>query len=340
MKLTETNRVEASTRNRRPCRWITFEPKEARKWTNVGKLDVSKIACVIFLLCSATVMAAPATVKLSTLYSFCSQGNCVDGATPYAGLVQASQGNFNGTTYAGGSNNEGTIFEISAGGQLSTLYSFCSQTNCSDGSAPYAGLLQTTGGNFYGTTENGGATGNGTVFKISPAGTLTTLHSFDGTDGFIPYAGLIQVAGHDFYGTTAGGESGTNVSGTVFKITAKGKLTTLYSFCSKPNCTDGANPWAVLVRGADRNFYGTTAAGGTYICKTRGKQKIGCGTVFKITPKGKLTTLYNFCSRGGSNCTDGAGPLAGLLKASDGSFYGTTTDGGALCERHGFQNQP
>jgi len=291
-------------------------------------LRLSKLACSILLFYAATKIASSEKVSLTTLYSFCSETNCADGSTPYAGLVQASDGSFLGTTYLGGANNGGTVFKINAEGKLTTLYSFCSQTGCTDGNSPYASLLHANG-DFYGTTETGGAEGDGTVFEIGTAGALTVLHSFDGSDGFNPYAGLIQAADRNFYGTTGGGESGPNVSGTVFKITSKGKLITLYSFCSQPNCTDGANPWGVLVQATDGNFYGTTGAGGTHVCKKRGEQKIGCGTVFKITPKGKLTTLYNFCSHGGSNCTDGSEPLAGLVGGSDGSFYGTTSGGGA-----------
>lgn len=271
---------------------------------------------------------APAQT-LTTLYSFCSQANCADGSTPYAGLVQSADGSFFGTTYTGGTNNDGTVFRINAKGSFKSLYSFCSQTNCADGSNPYAAVLQGPTRNFYGTTESGGASNAGAVFKLTPSGTLSVLHSFDGSDGFTPYAGLVRAPGGDFYGTTGGNGSGAQISGTVFKITPAGKLTTLHQFCSKSNCTDGANPWGVLVQGKDGNFYGTTSAGGTHVCKTRGQEKIGCGTVFSVTPGGKLTTLHNFCSRGGSNCTDGVTPLAGLVEANDGSFYGTTSGGGA-----------
>jgi uncharacterized repeat protein (TIGR03803 family) len=268
----------------------------------------------------------------TTLYSFCSEAGCADGSTPYAGLLQATDGSFFGTTYTGGSNDGGTVFRIDMKGRLKTVYSFCSQTGCADGSSPYAGLLQAPSRNFYGTTESGGAASAGSVFKLTPSGTLSVLHSFDGSDGFTPYAGLVRAPGGNFYGTTGGSGSGATISGTVFKVTPAGKLTTLHQFCSKTNCTDGANPWGVLVEAKDGNFYGTTAAGGTHVCKTRGQEKIGCGTVFRITPNGKLTTLYNFCSQGGNNCTDGVTPLAGLVEARDGSFYGTTSGGGAKAD--------
>jgi uncharacterized repeat protein (TIGR03803 family) len=275
------------------------------------------------------------------LYSFCSQNGCTDGEFPYAPLVQATDGNFYGTTANGGayefgcldSRDCGTVFKVTAGGALTTLYSFCSQSGCPDGYYPYAGLVQATDGNFYGTTRRGGASlYYGTVFKITPGGTLTTLHSFCSesacTDGGWPYAGLVQATDGNLYGTTwigganttacggsvAGGNPGC---GTVFKITPGGTLTTLYSFCSQSRCTDGDYPQAGLVQGTDGNFYGTTSEGGAY----------GGGTVFKITPGGTLTTLYSFCSQSG--CTDGTYPLAGLVQDTDQNLYGTTFYGGA-----------
>jgi uncharacterized repeat protein (TIGR03803 family) len=247
--------------------------------------------------------------------------NCTDGAYPLAGLIQATDGNFYGTAYAGGVNGNGTAFKITPAGTLTTLYSFCSQANCGDGETPYAALVQGTDGNFYGTTYAGGSSSNcnggcGTVFKITSANTLSTLHGFAGTDGSAPYAALVQAIDGNFYGTTEGG--GTNGYGTVFKITPGGTLTTLYSFCSQTNCGDGAYPLAGLIQATDGNFYGTTEVGGTN----------GYGTVFKITPGGTLTTLYSFCSQ--TNCGDGASPLAGLIQATDGNFYGTTDYGGTM----------
>jgi len=267
-----------------------------------------------------TVFKITPSGSLTTLYSFCSQASCVDGAIPYAGLVQGGDGNFYGTTFEGGTNSDGTVFKITPAGSLTTLYSFCSQANCADGAFPYAGLVQGSDGNFYGTTFEGGTNSDGTVFKITPAGSLTTLYSFcsqaNCADGAIPFAGLVQGSDGNFYGTTF--EGATNGDGTVFKITPAGSLTTLYSFCSQSNCTDGALPYAGLVQGSDGNFYGTTLDGGAVAF---------VGTVFEITPAGSLTTLYSFCSQ--SNCTDGEFPYAGLVQGGDGNFYGTTFEGGA-----------
>jgi uncharacterized repeat protein (TIGR03803 family) len=139
-----------------------------------------------------------------------------DGIQPQAGLVQASNGSLYGTTQGGGTNNEGTVFKITQGGTLTSLHSFCSQTGCPDGSSPYAGLVQATDGNLYGTTKFGGANNDGTIFKITLSGTLTTLHSFDATDGSDPYAALVQDTNGSFYGTTL--TNGSNTYGTVFRL--------------------------------------------------------------------------------------------------------------------------
>jgi len=280
-----------------------------------------------------TVFRITPSGTLTTLYSFCRQprdGFCTDGAYPEDGLVQASDGNFYGTTYGGGASNNcgysgcGTVFRITPSGTLTTLHSFAG----ADGAIPTAGLVQATDGNFYGTTYGGYYSGNytfGTVFRITPSGTLTTLYSFcqrNGcTDGGAPWAGLVQASDGNFYGTTHQG--GTNGYGTVFKITPWGTLTTLYSFCAQSGCPDGRVPFAGLVQASDGNFYGTTYYGGT---NCGGNDNYGCGTVFKITPSGALTTLYSFCPQTG--CTDGAYPFAGLVQATDGNFYGTTYDGG------------
>jgi len=260
--------------------------------------------------------------KLTTLYNFCSQSGCADGADPYAALIQDTNGNLYGTTEAGLSSSYGAVFKITPSGKLTTLYNFCSQSGCTDGAYPWAGLVQATNGNFYGATYEGGAYDEGAVFKITPSGELTTLHSFDGTDGAYPYAGLIQATNGNLYGTTSYG--GANSGGTVFKITPSGTLTTLYSFCSQSGCTDGESPLAGLVQAADGNFYGTTYEGGAY----------DEGTVFKITPSGKLTTLQSF------NGTDGYYPYAVLIQATDGNFYGTASLGGAYGDGTVFKITP
>jgi uncharacterized repeat protein (TIGR03803 family) len=329
----------------------------------MDKFNWGKRAYSVFLLCATTAIALRAQT-FTTLHSF----NLTDGAAPWAGLVQASDGKLYGTTRGGGAKNYGAVFRITPSGTLTTRHSFCSQYGCPDGAYPYAGLVQATDGNFYGTTFKGGAHTYGTVFKISPSGSLTPLYSFCSksgcADGTFP-AGLVQATNGNFYGTTVGG--GAHVRGTVFKITPSGTLTTLYSFCSKSGCTDGTDPHAGLVQATDGKFYGTTYVGGAtnhgtvfkitpsgtlttlhsfdgtdggypeaaaLIQATDGNLygttppggAHGVGTVFKITPSGSLTTLYSFCSK--VNCTDGQYPEAALVQDTNGTFYGTTLEGG------------
>jgi uncharacterized repeat protein (TIGR03803 family) len=289
---------------------------------------------------TATVAPTPTatpTYTQSDLYSFCSQGgtNCTDGAQPAASLVQAHDGNFYGTTLEGGTNypasgGGGTVFQISPSGTHTTLYNFCGQggTNCTDGVIPRV-LIEGPDGNFYGTTEGGGAYAGGTVFKVTSTGTLTTIYSFCSlggsscTDGGDPVGGLTLGSDGNFYGTTEGG--GSNGGGTIYMLTPSGVLSTLYNFCSQggSGCTDGKDPAATLVQGSDGYFYGTTYGGGAN----------AAGTVFKISPSPSFTftSLYSFCSLGGTACTDGSTPqgVAGLVEGPDGNFYGTTEKGGA-----------
>ena len=187
--------------------------------------------------------------------------------------------------------------------------------NGTNGANPYAVLVSDPTGNLYGTTQFGGAYGQGEVYKIAPDGTETVLHSFCSdfptcSDGSQPFGGLVLATNGIFYGTTLH---------TVFRITPAGDLTTLYTFCSLSGCADGEFPYDSLVQGSDGNFYGTTALGGTDTQTCGGS----CGTVFKITPEGALTTLHTF------HGLDGWGPLAGLILGGDGNFYGTAPGGGA-----------
>jgi uncharacterized repeat protein (TIGR03803 family) len=245
-----------------------------------------------------------AGTTLTTLHTFSGS----DGAHPYAGLIKGTDGNLYGTTYAGGASNDGTIFKFdTAGATLTTLHSFSG----SDGATLQAGLIQGTDGNLYGTTLYGGASNNGTIFRIDTAGaTLTILHSFSGSDGATPITGLIQAPSGNFYGTTYyGGLSGN--AGTIFKIdTAGTTLTTLRVFSG----SDGGVPYAGVIRGTDGNLYGTTWGGGAN----------GKGTIFKVDAAGAtLTTLHSFTG------TDGEQPQAGLIQGTDGNLYGTTAVGGA-----------
>jgi uncharacterized repeat protein (TIGR03803 family) len=247
----------------------------------------------------ATSVSIACVSNFTLLHSFV--GGSSDGADPYHTLIQGSDGNFYGTTLAGGASNVGTIFKITPSGTESVLYSFTI--------VAYSGLVQSSDGNIYGTTASGGASGRGTVFKITPSGTETLLYSFPAGSSD-PYCGLVQGSDGNFYGTTGAG--GASDDGTVFKITPSGTETGLYAFATTG--TNGQTPYAGLIQGTDGNFYGTTYFGGAN----------GFGTVFKVTPSGIETVLYSFA--GGS---DGEHPYAAVIQGGDGDFYGTTYQGGS-----------
>lgn len=249
------------------------------------------------------------------LYTF-TGGN--DGANPYGTLLRRN-GNLYGTTYAGGTDNAGTVFKLAPGGTETVLYSF---TGGSDGGNPLAQrLIRDAAGNLYGTTLAGGTNNGGTVFRLAPDGTETVLHAFTGgNDGSNPSAGLIANGKGDLFGTTLGG--GANSGGTVFRLASDGTESVLHAF---GGANDGAHPLAVLVRDKAGNFYSTTDLGGTN----------NQGAVFKLAPGGTETVLYSFT--GGS---DGGTPEAGLIGDAAGNLYGTADTGGANSEGIVFELAP
>ena len=252
--------------------------------------------------------------QLTTLHSFCSQTNCSDGGQPIGGLMVAANGVFYGTTEGGGATNGGTVFSITSGGAFTTLYNFCAQTSCTDGSFPAAAMVQATNGKLYGSTDFGGTYNRGTIFSISTAGSFASVHTFN--RGINPSPNpLIQGADGNLYGTTAQG--GTYRDGTVFRLTPAGTLTYLHSFCTESGCVDGELPYVGLAQGNDGNFYGTTSGGGRIYY---------AGTVFEITPTRSFSTLYSFCAQ--TACLDGSAAM-GLMQATNGNFYGVTKDGGS-----------
>ncbi|MFY9844520.1 MAG: choice-of-anchor tandem repeat GloVer-containing protein [Terriglobales bacterium] len=277
------------------------------------RFNAWKHAFAVLAFCVGAVLLVPART-LKTIRNF----HGWDGNNPYSALIQGTDGNLYGTTVDGGAYHGGTIFKITPNGELTRLYSFCSQDSCADGEYPVMALVEGPDGNFYGTTQSGGTSGGwGTVFKITPMGTLTTLYSFGGPDGAGPYSPLLIARNGNFYGTTNGG--GNSNAGTVYAITSTGTLTTLYNFCSQAGCTDGQYPVGALIQASDGEIYGTTHAGGSYAaCNVD-----GCGTVFKITLSGKLTTLHAF------DATDGDYPYGGVVEGAGKIFYGTTGAGGA-----------
>jgi uncharacterized repeat protein (TIGR03803 family) len=226
-------------------------------------------------------------------------------------------------TEGGGTTNGGTIFKITPSGTITTLHSFCAGTGCSGVDIPVAGLIRASDGNFYGTNDGDSPDNLVTLFRMTPLGDVTTVHTFCTfcSDGNNPWGNLVQAPNGNLYGTTFSG--GADGGGTVYKVTPAGDFTTLYSFCGLHHpCPDGTAPFAGLVLGTDGDFYGTASENGN---NNRSCQPI-CGTIFHITPQGTLTTLYKFCNL--TPCTDGSGPDDGIMQSTDGSFYGVTTFGG------------
>jgi uncharacterized repeat protein (TIGR03803 family) len=252
-----------------------------------------------------TVFQVTTNGTLTTLVSF----NSANGANPYAGLTLGLDGNFYGTTYRGG-NGYGTVFQVTTNGTLTTLANFAN----SNGANPYAGLSVGIDGNFYGTTLNGGSifssftSGAGTVYKVTPAGQLTSLVNMTANTGQSPYAGLTLGPDSNFYGVCS-----MSSGGTFFKVTTNGTLTMLNNaFFFQHSYL----PYATLMLGPDGNFYGTT----------RGLGSDGdYGSVFETTTNGSFTELAYWSN----TTTNGAYPYAGLSLGNDGNLYGTTSSGGS-----------
>jgi uncharacterized repeat protein (TIGR03803 family) len=260
------------------------------------------------LLATAAVLCAAAFAPaqtVTTIYNFTDAEN--SGANPwYVTLVQGTNGNLYGTTYNGGKDTFGTVFNVTTSGALKNIYSFTGTT--SDGAYPTGGLTLGTDGNFYGTTQQGGAHQMGTAFKVTPTGTITILHSFNAfVDGAFPWGPPILAADGNFYGTTSGG--GINGNGIVYKMTTSGTVSKVYQF----DVTHGFSPIAPPTQGVDGYLYIPVSEGGT----------LYCGTILKLSTAGVINETYDFpCGPGGSF------PIGPLVQASNGNFYSTTQDGG------------
>ena len=299
------------------------------KANKLSQLGGWKTARVIFLFSVVATTAAPAQT-FTSLTSF----DVTNGANPQWGpLVQGRDGNFYGTTSGGGILNSGcfrspdgycgTLFKVTRGGTLTKLYAF---TNGKDGSGPMPGVILATDGDFYGVNTNGGnfgfcfGIGCGAAFKMSAAGTLTPLFDFTFSKAANSASALVEATNGDFYGTSVnGGISGCGPTadgcGMIFAITPRGELTVLHDF----DFNDGWDPQgAALIQAKDGKFYGeTSGGGGSSNCAN------GCGTVYRVGPLGVYEVLHRFKG------TDGYGPQGGLVRGSDGNFYGTTNAGGA-----------
>ena len=292
---------------------FTLVPTHGRKKSSMRKLTLSRTAWFAFVFCVAVPIAAPAQT-FTSLFSF----DGTDGSQPLLGsLVQGIDGNLYGIADTGGSFDCGTVFKITTGGTLTTLFNFQDNGN---GCHPDGGLALAANGDIYGSTTDAGSDGVGTVFKLTPAGTLTTVHEFNRTEGANTNSALVQGTGGNLIGTTVNGGIGgcgptADGCGSIFKMAPGGALTVLHEF----DFTDGWDPRdAPLVQATDGNFYGVTAGGGS-----SSNCAHNCGTVFRISTGGAFATLHNF------HGTDGSVPFAGLIQAADGNLYGTTNQGGA-----------
>jgi len=241
----------------------------------------------------------PTTRALTTLFVF----SAADGGEPKAELTEGSDGRLYGVASLGGSSNMGTVFSIDKSGSGFRVLRSFTGTN---GKTSTGTLVEGSDGFWYGTTSLGGASGLGTIFRMSSTGTLTTLYSFTGVNGSVPRAGLVRGSDGYMYGTTVAG--GANGQGTVYRVDLSGRVTLLRSFA----VTNGANPYAELIQGTDGAFYGTTAFGGAN----------STGVVFRIDASGNLTVLKSLAP------PDGSRPQGQLVQASNGRLYGAAPNDG------------
>ena len=278
----------------------------------VSATDESNTDGVIYML-------TPAGIETG-LHHFLHDGSegtyCSSWTSGAWGLTLASDGNFYGTCEGGGTPSNacggdygcGTVYKITPDGTFTVLHSFLGAA-ASEGSDPTGPLTQGADGNLYGVTYYGGTDTTGTVYKITPTGTLTTVHSFSHLDGngIAPEGALFLSSNGNFYGTATGGGSGGY--GSVFKMTTKGKITVLHNFTG--SATDGGTPTGGVIQGADGSFYGATYFGGAS----------SEGTLFKVTTANKFTLLHSF-----NLAADyGILPTEGVVQATDGNIYGVTT---------------
>jgi uncharacterized repeat protein (TIGR03803 family) len=314
------------------------------------------MAALIFsvLLSSPLFVNAARGQTITVLQSFPGQNG--NGEGPQAPVAQGRDGELYGTTLNG---LDGSIFKVSTSRLFQQLYSFGSFNG---GCCPVAGMTLASDGNFYGTAQLGGSIGDGSLFRITPDGSYTDLHDFEGkTDGGEPSSPPIESSDGNLYGIT---ENGFGTGSTVYRYTLSGNFTAIYQF-------SGAHGGAPLIQASDGFLYGTTAGGGFANCGTVFTMSTAgillhsapftCGaegafpgygpllqasdgnfygttleggvnnqgTIFKMTPDFQISTLYRFLGHS-NGAVDGADPLGGLVQATDGNLYGATAEGGSF----------
>jgi uncharacterized repeat protein (TIGR03803 family) len=274
----------------------------------IQRKPYTRIATLLALCAAAAAAQTPEFAVVAHIYQH---------IHPYGGMVQGVDGLLYSTTHGAGS--IGQVFKVSTSGRLTTLGPL--------GGKSEEGLTLAPDGNFYGTTTQGGPHKFGTIFKVTPSGKITTVYTFcslaNCADGDFPISPLLLGADGRLYGTTAIGGPGCPQSnqgcGTVFRMTLAGEITTVYACCSQAGCLDGGGPRGAIVQAPDGNLYGTTGGGGN---------AGGGGTVYRLTPRGELTSLHSFCIP--PNCSGGTNPEDGLALGPD----------GALMEQRHRRNSP
>ncbi|MGO8795842.1 MAG: choice-of-anchor tandem repeat GloVer-containing protein [Candidatus Sulfotelmatobacter sp.] len=276
------------------------------------------VVCAAFTF-SLAVRAQAQTVTYPVVF------NGTNGDQPST-VIQATDGNFYGTSTFGNTSENGNLFKMTPAGEISTLYNFCAKPHCSDGAWPETPPILGSDGNLYGVTSAGGSdlnngAGWGTVYKITLDGQFTILHTFCTVDpcldGQSP-VGLIQAANGNLYGSAYGG--GQFNAGTLFEITPAGVFSVVHAFCSLANCADGKWPQFAPVQGSDGNLYGTTSDGGS----------AGAGVLYDLTTSGRFNIVHTFLCRY-TACPRGGEPIA-VVQDSEGNLFGVTQFGGTAGE--------